>query len=280
MKTNMQMGTIKEEKTNRERKFEEITLSPHEQMIFYGTKHNIFIFLIKGEIEIKYKSITYTLLEKQFVFLPENSFYTLTSSFSSILITHTFYKIVSINDISDLMNLNIKIKDIKEYQFKCYEIKPVLFSFLQTVHTNLPDILQNKSFQEIKELELFFLLRQYYTEKELLMLLYPLFNHAQDFRNLILHHYTQVQTAKELARLLGYSLSTLNRHFHKVFGDSAYQWMQKQKAEKIKQLLIVQKVSLHYIQKEYGFTSAAHLNKFCKKHFGQTPAKLKMNKGN
>lgn len=133
-------------------------------------------------------------------------------------------------------------------------------------------------FYEIKIKELLFLLRGYYPKKELLHFFYPLLSNDLSFSNFILQNYHQVRTVKELAELTNYSLSGFEKHFKKVFGVSASQWMRNQRAKIVYHDINNGNKTFKEISYHHGFTSPAHFNDFCKLHFGATPGQIRKRK--
>ncbi len=135
-------------------------------------------------------------------------------------------------------------------------------------------------FYEIKIKELLFLLRGYYPKKELLHFFYPLLSNDLSFSNFIMQNYHQVKTVKELADLTNYSLSGFEKHFKKVFGTSASQWMRNQRAKIVYHDINNGNKTFKEISYYHGFTSPAHFNDFCKLHFGATPGQIRKRKFN
>lgn len=134
------------------------------------------------------------------------------------------------------------------------------------------------NFYEIKIRELLFLLRGYYPKKELLYFFHPLLSNNLSFSNFILQNYHQVRTVKELAELTNYSLSGFEKHFKKVFGISASQWMRNQRAKVVFHDINNGNKTFKEISYHHGFTSPAHFNDFCKLHFGATPGQIRKRK--
>ena len=65
------------------------------------------------------------------------------------------------------------------------------------------------------------------------------------------------------------------KNFKDVFGETVYQWMQRQKAEYIKHRLMTSEVNLKELADELSFASSVHLNMFCKIWFGMTPSEVR-----
>ena len=92
-------------------------------------------------------------------------------------------------------------------------------------------------------------------------------------------NYPQARTAKELAAMNGYSLNHFIELFEKEFGDTPYQWMQKQKAKHILGRLLNENVSIKDIVFEFKFSCPSHFNKYCKQYFRATPSEIRARQG-
>lgn len=88
-------------------------------------------------------------------------------------------------------------------------------------------------------------------------------------------HYLTVRTAKELAAICMYSESHFGALFLEEFGESPYQWMQKQKSKHIVGRLSDQNIPIKDIVDEFKFSCPSHFNKYCIKQFGETPVQVR-----
>ncbi|SHF45692.1 helix-turn-helix domain-containing protein [Dysgonomonas macrotermitis] len=158
------------------------------------------------------------------------------------------------------------------------ESNEVMTEFLDSLIKHIKAGLRCYHFYEIKIKELLFLLRAYYHKKDLLYFFYPLLSNNLSFSNFILQNYHQVRTVKELAELTNYSLSGFEKHFKKVFGVSASQWMKSQRAKIIYHDINNGNKTFKEISFHHGFTSPAHFNDFCKSYFGATPGQIRKRK--
>lgn len=133
-------------------------------------------------------------------------------------------------------------------------------------------------FYEIKVKELFFLLRAYYPKKELLHFFDSILSRDFTFSDFIRNNYHRVKTVKELASLTNYSVSGFEKHFKKVFGVPASQWLKKQRSKAIFHDINNGSKTFKEISYCHGFTSPSHFNDFCKSQFGATPGKIRKGK--
>ena len=130
-------------------------------------------------------------------------------------------------------------------------------------------------YYDLKIREFLFLIRAYYDKKQVFNFFKPIYNGDFVFSNNVYKSMNNVKTARELARVLGYSLSGFEKKFKRVFDISPYQWMQEQKAKKIYHEIVCTGRTFTEMAFEYGFSSPAHFNDFCKTHLDSTPGALR-----
>lgn len=131
---------------------------------------------------------------------------------------------------------------------------------------------------DLKTKEFLFLLRAYYTKKDLYHFFHPLLTNDITFSQLIIQNSNRVKTVQELADLTNYSLSGFQKRFKKAFGISAHQWLNTQRAKSILHDISNSKLSLKEICYNYGFSSQSYFNDFCKTNLGCTPGQLRNKK--
>lgn len=238
-------------------------------------KNNHIVFVLSGNIEVTYGGLRPRVISGgDMIFLsPLSSYICKTMTEVNLIITG----LDSLNHSCDkyiFQNLTA-IFSLLKYDFQELEIRPPLDDFLELMKIYLQDdsILPELYVQKLREL--FILFHAYYSIEELAMFFYPLLGKNMEFKKMVTDFYPQVKNASELADSCGYSLGVFQRKFKDVFGESVYQWMQKQKAEQIKHRLMADEISLKELTEEFHFASPAHFNKFCKVWFGMTPSEAR-----
>lgn len=131
-----------------------------------------------------------------------------------------------------------------------------------------------KHLHSIKEKELFIILRTSYSKQEIVNLFHEIIGTNMSFKAAVLLHVDRVNNREELAQAMGMSITDLARKFKVEFGESVYSWLLKQKNKKIIYRLAQPGASVKEIVYEFGFSSAASFNKYCKKNFGNSPREL------
>ncbi|MCL2329481.1 MAG: helix-turn-helix transcriptional regulator [Bacteroidetes bacterium] len=132
-------------------------------------------------------------------------------------------------------------------------------------------------YQELKQKEICFFLRAYYSKEELFAFFSPILNSDMRFSNLIYEKYMEANSVEELAELTNYSLSGFKKKFVSVFGCSPALWIAREKAKKIYHEINSTQKSFKEIVFEYDFSSQAHFDRFCKKMYNMSPGVLRRN---
>ncbi|WP_077152805.1 helix-turn-helix transcriptional regulator [Bacteroides bouchesdurhonensis] len=159
--------------------------------------------------------------------------------------------------------------------FSPLKITTELRYFLEGVKSYLCEPKICRELLSLKRKELAFVLGYYYSDYDLAGLIHPLSNYTNSFQYFIIQNYKKVKTVEELAKLGGYTVSTLRRIFTNVFHEPVYEWMLARRKEGILEDLNNSKISISEICYKYGFESLPHFSNFCKKSFGLSPRNLR-----
>jgi len=154
-------------------------------------------------------------------------------------------------------------------------IKAAIFSYLENISAQISMGFRCQYFYALKQQELFFYFREYYTIHELFSFFSPLLNGDSEFTELVYRNYESVKTIAELAAITHYSVSGFKKRFIKVFGLSPHHWILKEKTKKIYHEITCTQKPFKEITMQYNFYSISHFNRFCKKMYSITPAKLR-----
>ena len=130
-------------------------------------------------------------------------------------------------------------------------------------------------FQQLKKELLFIELFGLYDDQELARFFAPILSADSGFKDRVLRNYHCVNTAKELASKLNMSPTAFKQKFNDAFGLPAKQWMILKKKEKIFRDIVMTDIPISELADKYKYT-INYMTTFCKKHFGQSPTKLRM----
>jgi AraC-like DNA-binding protein len=153
--------------------------------------------------------------------------------------------------------------------------KPPLKRFLTSLVLYLDEGASCKHFHEIKQKEMFFIFRFFYTKEEAAGLFAPIISQNLNFKNKVLSNYMEVNSVKGLAKICNYSLSSFNRNFKNNFKENPYVWLQNQKLKYITAKLADKSIPFSQIIDEFKFSSPAHFTVYCKKHLNTTPSRFR-----
>lgn len=167
------------------------------------------------------------------------------------------------------------LSDNFTYKFSTLKAASSFHEFYKTFLNLLESGVTEINFHKLKREELFLYLRTFYSRKKLAFFFYPILGCELDFKDFVLSNYHRMKDVQQFAEEANMTLSTFNRHFKEVFNESAYRWMQANKAEKVRISIVTTDASFTEIAHEYGFSSPAHLTAFCKNVFGLTPTALR-----
>lgn len=162
-----------------------------------------------------------------------------------------------------------------EYKFNSLPICQILMDYLQLFKVYLTEGMNCCNLHEIKQKELFMVLRTHYSKEDLAQLFFPMLGKSLDFRGKVMAHYGESKTVRELARFCSYSEGHFNDLFIAEFGEPPYKWMQKQKSKHVMGRLAQADVSIKEIVDEFEFSSQSHFNRFCRTQFGESASKIR-----
>ena len=253
--------------------FKSSQIKQGEFIIPSNREHHCLFFLISGRIELHYESQIHDLPENSVWFVPMSSNYKICASTDALLVMNYFNKPVDFCEKAALQDLSLLLDP--QSPAPVLQINEPLKKFLSTMIFYMDEGVFCKHFHEIKQKELFYILRYFYTKKEVAGLLAPIISKDLDFRNIVLANYVKANSVKELAQICHYSLSSFNRIFKLNFKENPYIWLQNQKIKYIMGRLSDKNVPLSQIIDEFRFSSPGHFTIFCKKHLNLTPSQFR-----
>lgn len=238
--------------------------------------YNQIIFLLNGDITYSYgKYLNKNFEEGTFLLFPHGFKCAMKVKEDSKIIIINLLKINFCNHFSleMLYKLNESVKlEAAHYSLK---INKVIDDFLNNILNTIGDGLKCAYLHELKQKELLYYLRAYYTKKDLFAFFLPILSDDIVFSELIYKNVDKIKTIADLADMVNYSVSGFKKRFVKIFGVSPYHWIIKEKAKKIYYEINCTQKSFKEISIEFNFSSSAHFDKFCKKEFGMSPGVIR-----
>lgn len=160
-------------------------------------------------------------------------------------------------------------------QFYPMNVNSRIESYLSNFVPMVQDGVMCCRYFQLKLDELMLLLRAYYPKPELARFFSPMLSAKAEFSDFVLKNYRNVKSVQELAELANYSQSGFEKHFKKVFGVSAAQWLRQKKSANLYHDLIHTNIPIKELCYQYGFSSHANMCDFCNRHFKSTPSQIR-----
>lgn len=262
---------------------EYITLQPGECMDLNNRPSSHLLYIVSGSVTIDLNEYSNCRIKKEeLFFLPKNTNIKCQASTDDLntSIVLMGYNALAFPCTSAKNGLLYHIKDQQEFACRGTIAKEeVSIIFTQIIHYIKSGINCHHLFF-LKQKELYLVFKHFYTYEEITQLFYLSLGADPLFTDLVLENYLKVKTAQELASLLGYGIKTFEKLFKENFNNTPYQWIQEQKAIKIKQKLINPSIPLKQIMYEFKFATSSHFNFYCKHYFGGTPIQIRNNHKN
>lgn len=240
---------------------------------------NYLIYCQNGEIELTGNLFKQEILYAQeILFIPNMADCEGYAKKNTKLIVHTFNNTVCRPEHCILSYLYSHKKRIQSpaTTYSCkLPAQQVIITFMESICHYIADGTGDLLLWHLKHKELIRLFSRYYLNKELQAFFHPMTDERIPFRNLVLSHYLQAQTVKELARLCGYGMETFRRRFDMEFGMPVYQWLQQKRAEHVRYRLSFEYIPFQDIIEEFHFVSPQQFTRFCKNYLGDTPTNLR-----
>lgn len=234
-----------------------------------------FIFILDGKVEISsYCSQSHIMERDVMCSLEYGLTYSGTCHLNTKLIVWVFDRAQIACDKFSLFELKKHMPLEKKY-FRTLQIRPQLRKFLEGNIYYLENKMYCRHLQDLKQSEWFFLMRAFYEKEQNAMFFAPLLEDKNQFILLIKKNAARVSSVAELADVCNMSTKTLTRNFKKHFKTTPKQWLLLQKKESVKLELLRSGETMERVSHNLGFSSAAHLNLYCKKFFDQNPKQIR-----
>ena len=162
-----------------------------------------------------------------------------------------------------------------EEEFNTLPITPPVKRYLGSFIPCVQDKLRCTHFLTMKINELMYLLRAYYTKEQSAAFFSPLLGRDNAFRLFIYKNASVCGNVGELASKANMSMDGFLRKFKRVMNTTPANFIAGVKANKVRYAILCTDIPMKEICDDHGFATAAGFVKFCKKHYGITPARMR-----
>lgn len=207
------------------------------------------------------------------VLLPKTSVFSGWGSSGAKLVALSFDTPPGSCDMFVLQSLSGICETIK-YDFQATEIRYPVAPYLEVLTFCLKNGMSCGHLHELMAKELFFLIRGFYTKKEIAALFYPIIGRDFLFKKMIIENYRKVDCIEALIDISNMGRSSFFTKFKDVFGMTAKRWIVKQKNHEILNEVMRPDVTVKELMVKFMFNSQVQFTQYCKQHFGCTPKQL------
>lgn len=239
-------------------------------------KYSTMIFVMNGELLFSFNEYKNQLIgEGKALMIPTSYKFSALTKQNCTLITIKIPESIHFDRSFALESLLSTKSSEYTYSLSYLDINEMLWMYLNNLQSYLIKGIKSAHLLELKIKELFFIFQVFYSKEKLLDFFYLHLSTDISFRDLVYKNYAKAKTAQDLAFLMNYSSSGFHKHFKKVFGMPAYQWILQKRSKIILYEISESKKSFKEISEEYGFNSPAHFNDFCKNKLGSCPGTIR-----
>lgn len=245
----------------------------------FKTNINEVVYLVEGKLRYKFQDYPqYDVDEQQIFLLPTGGFFSYTALMDSVVLTMRLDMHIQLCEnyqIEWLSRNSEKNRSLLGNEMRILDAKNGIRHFIHGLKDCIQEGIRCKYYFELKIREFFHLLLNNYTEDEIRIFLLPIISGDTVFSDYIRKNSHKYRTVEDLAESMCMSPKQFSKKFKTVFGNTAYDWMKKSKAQSIRREITMSQKPFKQIAVEYEFSSISTFAKFCKKELGNTPLRIR-----
>ncbi|MDR0420271.1 MAG: helix-turn-helix domain-containing protein [Prevotellaceae bacterium] len=182
------------------------------------------------------------------------------------------------NDLpfESLMEIDVKKKHSnKNDDIVSLKTNKIISNYLKLLRQCMSNNVKGDEFFKIKQKELLYYFGEFYTKEELSEFFSPILTSDMAFSKMVYQICERIHSVTGIAKEMNYSLSGFKKRFSRVFKMSAYKWLCEAKGQRLFHEITCSRKTFTQLSYDFGFSSPAHMNNFCRKMFGDTPGGLR-----
>lgn len=209
--------------------FKHFLLNKEDEFEFNSKSENIFLFMLKGRIELEN-------FNGQVILLEESQMISLGYAFEYIgkTLENSEFLLLVFNQPQILCD-TFSFLEMRKYLPKKSQIPnilpilPAITSFLQSMIFYLENQMYCAHLQDIKQSEWLFLMRAFYTKEENAAFFSPFLEEKNGFLLILKAKANGATSVKELAESCNMTTKTLTRNFKKYLNTTPKKWLNQKK---------------------------------------------------
>jgi AraC-like DNA-binding protein len=247
---------------------------------------NEIVYVLKGNLVlISQSGNSYTVPSNCMFFLPKGIN---TSAYcfgeDAELMVIRFYdgiRFCNSNRIEDLqrgINLPDRVEKISLPEYFILKVDDIVKNYIEMLALCYKVDLRCAHYYKNMTKEFLHLLYMRYSKETLYYFFRPVVSSDFNFTQRVLDKVDMCKSVSQLASEMNCSVSSFEKKFYQVFGESPYRWMKKRRVQEIHRLICMGEMSCKAISDRFDFPSMSQFYRFVKHELGQTPKEIKVGK--
>jgi len=244
-------------------------------------KDSTLVFIVEGELKIRYGKMEYQLGKNQIVFLKKDILVEYETGGTNLVGTErNEYIFVSlkyelVKEFTRLIELSVSIKETSAVTISTVDQRLLRYIDSLKYYFNEPKKVED-NLVKIKLLELLFYLAG--SDQAILEQVLDLKERFRsDITATVADNIMNSLSLNQLADLSGRSLSSFRRDFLAIYNMPPSQWIRQKRLEKAQELLQSTTMTITDICYTLGFENIAHFSRLFKSHFRYSPSEYRIN---
>ncbi|GHU79529.1 transcriptional regulator [Bacteroidia bacterium] len=236
-------------------------------------------FLLEGEVEVSYRSVSRQVEKGHFFLIPANESYNIVCTGSMKMMVCSLEEKLLVRH-KRKAGLLYDICSMKLPGFEDCELLPVKTNrYIQSVLNDCLGVMNSgllcTRYTQCKTEELLILLRSYYPNELLARLFQPAFNSKVDLELVVKKNRDKFFTVEEFAAATHLDRNTFRHKFKEMYGTTPTEWIKQERANLVLQELMEGKKPIANIVSDYKFSNFPNFIRFCNMHFNNTPGNIR-----
>lgn len=238
----------------------------------FSLNNHVVFLILKGEVKFTYSTFSnVSVRENQMIFVPVGSELDYESAVGFKCFMFRLEDEIRFCDRSTgamLKEISASIKKELPYIIAANDL---IRNYAEGIEYIISCKMLCRVFIDLKRKELLYLLRMFYSKRELALFFYEGLFENTSFSCEVIRNYHRYTTVSALASSLHYTTSGFEKRFKKTFGVSPSKWLREQKSKEIYRDVCLGKLNFKEISDKYNFSSTSTFSDFYKTIFGETP---------
>lgn len=232
-------------------------------------KSNHVLFLLSGTVHVNQGRDNIHLQAGQCMFFARNEVPAIQTVTPSDIVWLDFSNRIVLGGHDALAKVSSANAQTSDRSLPILEMNDIISNMLKTM-----PLTESPCWHMLMQYELYLYMVSGYTDEELARFFRSILRANDDFRTFITNNYKEGDTLEDIARKANLSKNYFAQRFKQTFGMTPHQWLMKQKAQKLLQMVVSGCTDTKAIVEKLGFKNQTGLYLFCRRNLGCTFTEL------